>query len=120
MIRFLFDEHVSDVLRVQMRLRAPELEVYRMGEPPAPPLGTADPVVLSWCEQRDAMLITINRASMPVHLSEHLQAGGHVPGILTPGKSATFGQVLQDLLLIALCGRPDEYRDTLVYLPLRS
>ncbi len=46
-----------------------------------PPRGTLDPEILVWCEQNGTILVTNNRASMPVHLHDHLAEGRHIPGI---------------------------------------
>ncbi len=117
-MKLLLDEHVTDALRAEFRRRAPEIRIWRVGQPGAPSIGTADPQILRWCEQHEFMLFTNNRKTMPRHLSDHLATGGHVPGILMPRAGATFGQVLDDLVLIAVAGHPDEFRDTITYVPL--
>lgn len=55
---------------------------------------------------------------MPVHLTNHLAAGRHVPGIFTLNTSMSIGETLNELILIALASEADEYRDRIAYLPL--
>ena len=65
------------------------------------------------------MLVTDNRASMPVHLRNHLAAGRHVPGILVVHQTiADWRTVVDDLLLIWRAVGPDDFRDRVDYLPL--
>nr|WP_293128835.1 DUF5615 family PIN-like protein [Microcoleus sp. bin38.metabat.b11b12b14.051] len=50
-----------------------------MGEPEAPSRGTLDPEILKWCEEYNFILVTNNRKSMPVHLTDHLAERRHIP-----------------------------------------
>jgi hypothetical protein len=118
-MKLLLDEHVTDAFRVQFRERAPEIPIWRVGQPAAPSISTPDPQLLRWCEQHEFLLFTNNRKTMPRHLADHLAAGGHVPGIIMPKAGAAFGEILDDLVLITVAGRPDEFRDTVTYVPLR-
>ncbi len=82
-IKYLLDEHVDPRLRKALKRLASEIVVWRVGDPSAPHLGTLDPEILLWCEERGFSLVTNNRESMPVHLRDHLAARRHVPGIFT-------------------------------------
>ncbi len=55
---------------------------------------------------------------MPVHLAEHLSQHRQVPGIFVLRPKATIGQVIEDLILIALVGEQQEYQNRITYLPL--
>ena len=101
-----------------MLRQEPDVIVWRVGTPGAPPRGTLDPQILLWCEAHDFVLVTNNRKSMPVHLADHLAAGRHIPGILTVDITRDMARNLDDLLLAALAAEPDEYADRIVYLPL--
>ena len=65
-----------------------------------PPFGTPDPDILAFCEKSDRLLVTLDRASMPAHIAEHLAAGGHTAGVLLVTPGCSFRQLLDDLLLI--------------------
>lgn len=58
------------------------------------------------------------RKSMPVHLTDHLAEGRHVPGIFTLNTNMSIGETLDELILIALASETDEYQDQIAYLPL--
>jgi hypothetical protein len=117
-IRYLLDENVDPILRAQLIRHAPELVVWKTGDPGAPKRGTPDPDILLWCGANDFVLVTGNRRSMPVHLQAHLAAGYHVSGILMLHPDMTIGATLDQLLLIWEASEAEEYRDLLLYLPL--
>ena len=56
---------------------------------------------------------------MPGHLRDHLAVGRHIPGILVAPFPLDIGALIEELILIHGASQPDEYRDQIVYLPLR-
>lgn len=119
-IKYLLDEHVNPRLRKALKRLAPDIVVWRLGDPGAPPLSTLDPEILFWCEDHGFSLVTNNRESMPVHLREHLAAGRRVPGIFTLNPSMTISETADELVLIWGASEAEEYMDQLNYLPLSS
>ncbi|HEX8599102.1 MAG TPA: DUF5615 family PIN-like protein [Chloroflexia bacterium] len=115
MIGFLLDENVDPVLRKELVRHAPDIIVWRVGDPATVPLSTSDPEILRWCERHDALLVTYNRSSMPVHLRDHIAEGGHVPGIVLLEEALSIGEVVEELLLIWGASFPEEHRDSFVY-----
>ena len=118
MRRFLIDENISPRYRTQLLYHEPSLTVLVIGDDGAPARGTPDPEILVWYEQNQFSLITNNRESMPQHLSDHLSAGHHVPGIFTINIEMPMGKIIEELLLIAGASDEDEYIDEIKYLPL--
>jgi hypothetical protein len=116
--QFLLDEHVGARLQRALLRRQREMVVWRIGDAGAPPRGSLDPQILLWCERNDFALVTNNRASMPIHLSEHLAAGHHVPGIFTLNDDMSIGETVEELLLLWTAANPQEYADQLNYLPV--
>ena len=118
MRRYLIDENISPEYRTQLLNHEPSLTVLAVGDKGAPPKSTPDPEILVWCEQNQFNLITNNRESMPQHLSDHIAAGHHVPGIFTIKRRVPMGLIIDQLLLIAGASDEDEYMDQIKYLPL--
>ncbi|GJD21042.1 hypothetical protein RIVM261_059980 [Rivularia sp. IAM M-261] len=81
-VRFLLDENLAPRLKVALLRLNPQIDILRVGEPDAPELGTLDPDVLRYLELSQRLLVTDNRASMPGHLEEHWNVGGHIWGLL--------------------------------------
>ena len=118
--KYLLDEHVDPRLRKALKRRYPEIVVWRVGDIGAPALSSPDPDILTWCETNNFSLVTNNRASIPIHLRNHLAAGRHVPGIFILNPNLTMGQTADELALIWGAATPDEYADQLKYLPVSS
>ena len=118
MRRYLIDENLSPAYRTQLLNHEPSLTVLSVGDEGAPARSTSDPEILAWCEQNQFNLITNNRDSMPQHLSDHLAAGHHVPGIFTINLQMPMGKIIDELILIAGASDENEYMDEIKYLPL--
>ena len=118
MLKYLIDENLSPLYAEQLRRRKPDLVIRVVGEPGVPDKGTLDPDILNWCELNQFVLFTNNRASMPVHLKEHLAAGRHIPGILTLNASMSIGKTIDELLVVAEFAFEDEFQDRIDYLPV--
>jgi Domain of unknown function (DUF5615) len=118
MLRLLLDENVTPSLRTQILGRDASICVWIVGDPDAPSKGTLDPEILIWCEERKFILVTNNRRSMPGHLLDHLTLGRHIPGILILSDRISFGETVEELILIAEGSFEEEYRDRIQFLPL--
>lgn len=116
-LKYLLDENVAPSYKTQLIRIDGDLCVWAVGEPAAPGMGTLDPEILMWCEERDFILVTNNRTSMPVHLNDHINAGHHVPGIFILSPKLTMGQNIDELILIAEASFENEYQDQIVHLP---
>ncbi len=120
-IKYLIDENLPPLYQQQLRRLLPELAILAIGDPGplnVPGKGTLDPEILIWCEINGFILVTNNRASMPVHLAEHLAQNRHLPGIFVLRKKAAIGEILDDLILIAEVNETEEYRDCITRIPL--
>ncbi|WP_445175466.1 DUF5615 family PIN-like protein [Microcoleus sp.] len=117
-IQYLFDENVDPAYVNQIRRRNPDQVVLAVGELTAPSKGTLDPEILIWCEIHKFILVTNNRRSMPVHLTEHLEQNRHIPGIFILNTKFSIGQNIEELLLIYGGSFDDEYQDRIDHLPV--
>ena len=117
-IKYLLDEHVDPALRTGLQRHWPEIEVWCIGDPAAPRRSTLDPDILLWCEQHPFILVTNNRASMPVHLTEHLAAGHHVPGIFQLSERLSMKDTILDLGMVWGASELHEYADFISHLPI--
>jgi len=117
-IRYLLDENVDPLFRTQLLRHAPEMIVWRIGDPTTPPRGTPDPDILEWCRANSFILVTNNRKSMPQHLQAHLAAGQHVPGIFALSPNMSVSEIIEELILIWSAADIEAYQDQLLYLPL--
>jgi hypothetical protein len=117
-IQYLFDENVDPAYVNQIRRPNPDLVVLAVGELTAPSKETLDPEILIWCEIHNFILVTNNRRSIPVHLTEHLEQNCHVPGIFILNSKLSIGQNIELLLLIYEASFDNEYQDIIYNLPV--
>ncbi len=117
-LRYLIDENVDPLYKRQLLKKNPEIRVFAVGDPGCPPKSTLDPEILFWCQENNCILVTNNRASMPPHLAAHLDEGYHIPGILILNERMSIGDMIEELLLIAVEGNPSAYQDHITHLPV--
>ncbi len=116
--KYLMDENVDPVYTNQLRRQKPDLVVWAVGEPDTPVKGTLDPEILYWCEEHNFVLITNNRKSMPVHLTDHIAEGHHMTGIFILNPNLSTGQNLDELILLAEYSFNNEYQNQIIHLPI--
>ena len=117
-IQHLIDENLPPLYQEQLRLYLSELTVLMIGDPNTPSKGTLDPEILHWCEHNNFILVTNNRRSMPIHLTEHLDKNRGIPGIFVLRRKSTIGEIINDLVLISQIGNPSDYQNRITYIPL--
>lgn len=115
---YLLDENLPPWWAKAICRLEPELTVWCVGQPGAPPRGSADPIVLEWCASNRAYLLTNNRRSMPGHLSDFVATGRHVVGIFVIDVKQSIVELAEELNLIAGASFVHEYRDQIVHLPI--
>ncbi len=84
----------------------------------APPAGASDPDILLWIEENGYILVTENRSTMPLYLSEHFDAGRHIPGIFWIRPNDSLYLIIDELYLIWMASTADEYEDRTLFIPL--
>lgn len=115
--RFLIDENLSPDIAVGIRQRNPSVDIVHIGGPGAPAKHALDPDILAFCEREHRVLVTNNRKSMPGHLAAFAAAGRHHWGIFEVRDSATIGDLIEELLLIATATDATEHIDQVRWIP---
>jgi len=116
-VRFLLDENLSPRLKTALLRLSPAIDVLRVGNAGAPPLGTLDPALLRYLEIARRLLVTSNRASMPAHLEAHWSAGSHLWGVLWVRTGVPSSQLARELHLIWEASEAQEWTDRLDWIP---
>jgi hypothetical protein len=55
---------------------------------------------------------------MPKYAYDRIKAGLSMPGVIVAPLALATGRAIEDLLLIATCGRPEDTANRVIYLPL--
>ncbi len=81
--------------------------------------GVSDPVVLEWAAQENRILLTHDVATITKYAFERLASGKSFPGVFEASLSAPIGVVIEDILLLAELSFDDEWKDQIIYIPLK-
>jgi len=105
----------GDIVR-GLRRRLPAVDLVRIQD-----IGLAgidDPTLLDWANQHDRILLTHDRATMPLHVLQRLHSGLKVAGIFIVDDRAAIGRIIDELALVIQCSDQNEWQDQVVYFPL--
>jgi hypothetical protein len=117
-VRFLADEDLRDSIIQGLRSREPALDILDVKS--AGLRGTKDPALLEIAAEQGRIPITQDRNTMTAHFWERLAAGKSSPGLfVVPDQLSAIGDVIEWLLLVWTASQPEEWRDQVVYVPIR-
>ena len=81
--------------------------------------GADDLTVLEWTAQEGRILFTHDVTTITRYAYERIQSNKHMPGIFEVSRKVPIGLAIEEILLIAECGREGEWEGQIRYLPLR-
>jgi hypothetical protein len=117
-IRFLADEDLDAGIIDGLRSREPTIDILNVKT--AGLRRTGDPALLELAARQERILITHDRRTMTRYFRERLDAGKSTPGVfILPQQTTAIGEIIEFLLLVWTASHAEEWRDRIVYLPLR-
>jgi hypothetical protein len=115
MIRFLADEDFDGrIVRGLYRVKS-DLQLIRAQDVGLS--GASDEKLLEWAADNDRIVLSHDKRTLPRHAHDRLRCALHVPGIFIVINLASIRQCIDDIVLIAECSEPDEWKDRVLYLP---
>jgi hypothetical protein len=115
MLRLVSDEDVHDDIIRGLRRREPTLDIVRVLD-----VGlaqTPDPIILEWAAGEGRVLVTGDLNTMLAFAWHRVGAGLPMPGVVVLLENIGIGRVIDDILLVAFCYRPEEIKDQILYIP---
>ncbi len=116
-VRFLLDENLSPKFQAAVLRQNPKIDILRVGNSGAPNFGTLDPALLDYLEITQRILVTYDRKSMPGHLEDHWEKGGHIWGILWLKPGSSLNSWVNTIVLIWEASEVNEWCDRLAWIP---
>lgn len=116
-VRFLADEDLDSDIIEGLRSREPAIDILDVKN--AGLRGTKDPDLLELGAEQDRILITHDRRTITRHFRERLAAAKPNPGLFIAPQRCSIGEIVESLLLVWTASQAEEWRDKIVYLPLR-
>ena len=120
-LRFVADENIRGRLVEAVNRHnddgLPFIDIVAVGDLPDLPRGTPDPALLAWADRVGRLLLTRDRATMTIHLAEHLAAGRSSPGVLILRDGFSLTEIVEFLELVAYICEPEELAGQITYAP---
>jgi hypothetical protein len=116
MLRLLADENLNGPLVRGLLLRGEEFDIVRVQD-----VGLSaadDAAVLAWAAQRDRIVVTHDRATMPDRAWDRIGAGESMPGLFVLPRRLPAGEAIEEFLLVSMCSEPSDWQGRVVFLPL--
>jgi hypothetical protein len=115
-VKYLFDEDLNGRIVRGVRRRIRDLDSRTVQEADLPK--ASDPAVLDWAASQDRIVITHDHRTMRPCAEDRLKEGLPMTGLILVPQAAALGQVIDDLVLIAEATTAEEWKGTIVFLPL--
>jgi hypothetical protein len=116
LIRFAADEDLDNHIIRGLRHRLAHIDVVRVQD--AALRGAADESVLAWAARADRILLSHDASTMTVAAYARLARGDAMPGVIVVPQWLSLGAAIDDLVLIAECSEPADWRGGVHFLPL--
>jgi hypothetical protein len=116
MVRLLADENFNNDILRGLRRRNPEIDIVRVQD-----VGLAradDPTVLAWAAAEGRIVVTHDRRTLATFAYDRVRAGLPMPGVIEVSRYLPIGQAIEELLLLVVATRDDEWDGQVRYLPL--
>ena len=117
-LRFLADASLRGVYVRALRRAFPDLDLLTATE--AGLREAPDPAILERAAEEGRIMLSQDYATMPDFALARVAAGQPMPGLLQVPMHTAVAPVLDDLRLILAVSTPEDWRDRVVYLPLRA
>jgi hypothetical protein len=115
MLRFVADECLDGrILRGLLR-RLPDLDIVRIQDTDIS--GADDPALRQWAAETGRVVLTQDVDTMPRWAYERINAGEQMPGVVEM-VGMQVGAAIEELVLLATTGGPEECDGQVIYLPL--
>lgn len=117
MLKLAADENFHGrVLRGILR-HQPDLDIVRIQDTGV--YQADDPAVLAWAAAEGRVLLTHDVHTMPHFASERIAAGLLMPGVFLIDQRAPMGQIIEDVILLALASHEGEWEGQILFIPLK-
>ena len=117
-VRFLADEDIDADIIHGLLSREPTIDILDVKT--AGLRGMKDPELLELADHEGRILITYDRHTMTRHVRDRLHTCKSTPGVFVlPQLENAVGEIIEWLLLVWVASQAEEWRDRIVYLPLR-
>ena len=116
MLRLLIDQDLDHVILRALLLRVQNLDVITAHQ--AGLSNASDPELLAWAAERERVVITHDRRTMPYHATSLIARAEKIAGIIIVSRQLPVSRVIDDLEIIVSCSDMVEWENIVKHLPL--
>ena len=116
MIRLLADENFNNDILAGLLREQSDLNIVQVQD-----VGlrrTPDPIILAWAAQEGRIVVSHDIKTMRPFAIERLKAGLSMPGLCLVKRQTDIGKAIEDLLILLVCTRDEEWENRIYYIPL--
>jgi hypothetical protein len=115
-LRLLADENFNGRILRALRRQIPDLDVVRAQDTPL--TGADDQTLLKFAADEGRILLTHDVETLVGYAWERVRSGMAMPGVIAALTNRSIGQVIEDLEILLLASRPEEFEAQILFLPL--
>lgn len=116
MLRLLADENFNGRILRALKRQIPDLDLVRVQDTPLS--GADDPAILQFAADEKRVLLTHDQETLVWHAWQRVRSGTAMSGVVVARTDQPIGQVIADLELLLLAGRPEDTDQRILFLPL--
>lgn len=116
-VKFLADEDLD--ARITDGLRSLEPSIDLLDLKAAGKLAMSDPRVLALAAAEGRIVVSHDRRTMTRHFRARVESGEPSPGLFIVRQRKAIGEVITSLMIVWAASSPEDWRDTIQYLPFR-
>jgi hypothetical protein len=116
MLRLLADENFNGRILRSLQRQIPGLDVVRAQDTRL--LGADDPALLEFAAEEERVLLSHDQQTLVGHAWQRVRSGQAMPGVVIAPTDCPIGQVLADLELLLLAGKPADLERQILFIPL--
>lgn len=117
MLHFLADENFNNRIVTGLLRRDPSIDIVRVQNVGL--TGADDETLLAWAAESGRIILTHDAATMPDLAYQRQNAGLSMAGIFVAGWQLAHRTVIEDILLLNELSEETEWKEHILYLPLR-
>lgn len=115
MIRFLTDEDLNGSIFRGIKRRIPTLDIIRVQDAGLRTL--RDTVILEFAASENRIVLSHDVNTMESHAAARIRAGRPMAGLFLIQQGLPIGRAVEELEMIVLCSRDDEWNNRIEHLP---
>lgn len=116
-VRFLADENIDPDVVLGLQRRVDGVDIVRVQEVGLRTLD--DPTILEWAAKEGRMLVSHDLRTIPGFAHDRIAARLPMPGVFLLRSTLPIADAIDELAIIAVASKADEWHNRVVYLPLR-